>query len=171
MSPKKKVESDRVTMERTLRASLEEVWALWTTAEGIESWWGPDGFEVKVRSLELEPGGVLKYAMTAVAPEQVAFMKGHGMPLTTEATIRYIEVSPPRRLVYVHLADFIPGVEPYDVATEVELFPTDTGVRMTLRFDRMHDEEWTKRAVMGWTMELGKLERVVGGRANAGVRP
>jgi uncharacterized protein YndB with AHSA1/START domain len=31
----------RLTLERTLRVSVEEIWALWTTKEGFESWWGP----------------------------------------------------------------------------------------------------------------------------------
>ena len=70
----------------------------------------------------------------------------------------------------MHLADFIPGVEPYDVATVVELHATSEGVRMVLRFDAMHSDEWTERAVMGWESELGKLatkldDRLAGGRA------
>ena len=32
-----------ITMERTFDATLHEVWELWTTKAGIESWWGPDG--------------------------------------------------------------------------------------------------------------------------------
>jgi uncharacterized protein YndB with AHSA1/START domain len=35
-------------IERTYRASVEELWELWTTKEGFESWWGPDGFRVEV---------------------------------------------------------------------------------------------------------------------------
>ena len=59
------------------------------------------------------------YAMTAVAPAQAQFMKDAGMPLTTQGRITYTEVVAQRRLAYIHLADFIPGVEPYDVATVV----------------------------------------------------
>lgn len=71
------------------------------------------------------------------------------MPLTHELTVKFTEVVPPRRLAYVHLADFIPGVEPYDVATVVELHETPDGVRMVLTFDAMHDDEWTQKATMG----------------------
>jgi Activator of Hsp90 ATPase homolog 1-like protein len=69
----------------------------------------------------------------------------------------FTEVVPLRRLAYLHRADFIPGVEPYDVATVVELHPASEGVRMVLTFDAMHSDEWTERAVMGWESELGKL--------------
>ena len=151
----------RITLERTYKASLQDVWDLWTTKEGIESWWGPDGFSVKVRKLDLRPGGELHYAMTATAPPQIEFMKKAGMPLTTEAKLTYTEVSPPRRLAYTHLADFIPGVEPYRVAHLIELTPLSDSVRMVLTFDAMHDEEWTNRAKMGWEMEFGKLAKAL----------
>ena len=160
----------RVTLERIYRADADDVWDLWTTKEGIESWWGPGGFAVTVRKLYLRQGGELLYAMTAIDPPQVEFMRKAGMPLTTEARITYTEIAPRRRLAYIHLTDFIPGVDPYDVATVVELHPTAQGVRMVLTFDAMHNDEWTRRAVMGWESELGRLETVVGKRT-AGGRP
>jgi uncharacterized protein YndB with AHSA1/START domain len=150
-----------VTLERVYRADIQDVWELWTTKEGIESWWGPGGFAVTVRKLDLRPGGELLYAMTATDPPQVAFMKNAGMPLTQELRITFTEVVPRTRLAYVHRADFIPGVEPYDIATVVELEETPAGVRMTLTFDAMHNDEWTSRATMGWESELGKLAAVL----------
>lgn len=161
----------RITMERTYQAPIEDVWDLWTTKEGIESWWGPEGFSVKVRALDLRPGGELRYAMTASGPAQVEFMKQAGMPLTTEARLTYAEIVPRRRLAYTHLADFIPGVEPYDVATVVELQETAQGVRMILSFDAMHEEVWTQRAVMGWESQLGKLAKALGQATKVEARP
>jgi uncharacterized protein YndB with AHSA1/START domain len=154
----------RITIERTYRGSVEDVWDLWTTKEGIESWWGPDGFTTKVLKLDLRAGGELFYAMTATAPAQAQFMKNARMPLTTQGRITYTEVVTQKRLAYIHLADFIPGVEPYDVATLVEFHPTGQSVYMVLIFDAMHDEEWTQRAVMGQESQLGKLEKVIAGK-------
>jgi uncharacterized protein YndB with AHSA1/START domain len=150
-----------ITIERTYRASIEDVWDLWTTKEGIESWWGPVGFTTAVQHLDLRSGGELRYAMTATAPEQIAFMQRAGMPLTTNARLTYTEVSPRRRLAYVALADFVPGIEPYDVATLVEFHTSGQDVRMTLAFDAMHDDEWTERAVMGHESQLHKLEKAL----------
>ncbi len=150
-----------VTLERTFDASIAEVWDLWTTKDGIESWWGPDGFAVKVRTLDLRPGGELVYAMTAVGSDQIEFMKSAGMPLTSETRVTYTEVDPPRRLAYTTVADFIPGVEPYDAATIVDLHPIPGGVRLVLTQEAMHDEHWTQMAVMGWESELDKLARVL----------
>jgi uncharacterized protein YndB with AHSA1/START domain len=154
----------KVTLERTFTASIEEVWDLWTTKEGLESWWGPDGFVVKVLKLDLRPDGELLYTMTAVGRDQIEFMKNAGMPLTTETRVKFTEVVPPRRLAYTTLADFIPGVEPYQSATAVELYQDADGVKLVLTQDAMHDEHWTQMAVMGWESELGKLARLLAGQ-------
>jgi len=151
-----------MNLERTYEASPADVWELWTTKEGIESWWGPEGFQVKVLALDLRPGGELHYTMTAIGPNEVAFMKSAGMPLTTEHRVTYTDVVPQRRLAYTIVADFIPGVEPYDVATVVELHPAGRSVRMVLTFDAMHDELWTQRSIMGRESELRRFAKALG---------
>lgn len=153
----------RITIERTYQATLQEVWDLWTTKEGFESWWGPEGFTTQVVRLDLRPGGELLYEMTATAPEQVAFLKQAGMPLSHPGRITFTEIVPLQRLAYTHRVDFVPGTEPYDIATVVELRKDGPVVRMVLTFDAMHTEEWTQRAVMGWESQLVKLSRVFTG--------
>ena len=121
-----KTRSTNIRLERTYPTSAQEVWRLWTTSDGIESWWAPDGFTVEVRKLELRPGGELVYAMTATGPEQVEFMKGAGMPLTTEARKTFTEMTQPTRIAYRSLIDFVPGVDPYHELTVVDLTPSVT---------------------------------------------
>ncbi|SHN87642.1 SRPBCC family protein [Bradyrhizobium erythrophlei] len=154
----------RFSIQRSYAASIEEAWALWTTKPGIESWWGPEGFEVTVTSLDLRPGGELVYVMTAMAPDQVAFMKRAGMPLSTECRVTYTEIVPPSRLAYKTLADFIPDVTPYEVATVVELKAADDGVKLVITFDAMHDDVWTERARAGHESQLRKLDALLVGR-------
>lgn len=151
----------RLVLERTYKASIEDVWALWTTKDGIESWWGPEGFSVSVSSMDLRVGGTLRYVMTATDPGTLAFMKKAGMPIATEASIVYSAIEPLKRLEYATHADFVPGVDAYDVGTQVTLFPSAGGVRMVLEFDPMHNEEWTGRAVQGWESQLRKLDGVI----------
>ena len=151
----------RFSIRRSYDASIEEAWALWTTKTGIESWWGPEGFEVTVTSLDLRVGGDLVYVMTAVAPEQVAFMKQAGMPLSTECRVTYTEVIPPSRLGYKTLADFVPGVTPYEVATLVELKSAADSVELVITFDAMHDDVWTERARAGHESQLRKLDAIL----------
>ncbi len=158
-------------LERTYAAAVADLWALWTTRAGIEAWWGPEGFAVAVQALDLRPGGELRYTMSAVAPETIAFMEREGMPVTNHHALRFTEVSPPRRLAWTHLADFIPGVAPYQVAARAELAAVENGVRLVLVLDPMHDAEWTARAAMGWEMELGKLGRALLARSAGEAHP
>jgi uncharacterized protein YndB with AHSA1/START domain len=157
-------ETGWITLERHYRATLDEVWALWTTKDGIESWWGPEGFSVTVQHLDLRAGGELRDTMTATAPEQVAFMRQAGMPLATEVSLAYTEVEHLQRLSYTMSTDFVPDVEPYESATRVSFAPEPDGVHMVLSFSAMHDEEWTQRARLGHESELDRLEALLRGQ-------
>src|SRR4051794_27706480 len=72
--------SRKFFIERTFRASVEELWELWTTKEGFESWWPPEGFRTEVHTIEARPNGKLRYEMVAETPEMVAVMKELGLP-------------------------------------------------------------------------------------------
>jgi uncharacterized protein YndB with AHSA1/START domain len=146
-----------IEIERTYEASPAEVWEMWTTIDGIESWWGPHGFGVEVHELDVSPGGKMRYTMTAKADEVRAFMESHGMPPATTHDIFFVEIVPYRRLVYSNVVDFFPGVDRYDAETRVDLEPTATGTRLVVTLQAMHDDETTERAAAGWTQELEKL--------------
>lgn len=155
------------TITRVYEASIEDCWTLWTTAAGIESWWGPEGFAVTVTDLDLKVGGVLNYVMTATAPQQMAFMKRAGMPLATPCKVTFTEVHAPHRLGYATLTDFMPGVKPYEVGTLVELKPTPEGTKITITFDAMHDAVWTQRARAGHESQLRKLDALMTAQGKA----
>src|SRR2546430_17535057 len=73
----------KLTFERTFRAAtVDEVWDLWTTRAGLESWWGPEGFVRKESKLELRPGGKFEYALTATDTPQMDGLKPAGLPST-----------------------------------------------------------------------------------------
>lgn len=156
---------DATRLERTYDAPAGLIWELWTTAAGIEEWWAPDGFENRVSELELRPGGQLVYTMTATAPGQVAFMENAGMPLSTESRKTFTEVSPPTRLAYLSLVDFVPGHDPYEHLTVVDITPVAGSTHVTMTVDPMHDETWTQRILAGRSNELDNLEAAIARRA------
>lgn len=155
----------KVVIERTYRARPDEIWDLWTTKEGFESWWGPVGFRVEVHTMEARPGGTLHYDMIADAPEQVAAMKRLGRPASHETHSKFSEVRPMERLTMTNVIDFIPGVTPYESSIVVELFPKGDSVRMVVTLDPMHTEEFTKMQEMGFTSQLTKLDKRFGATA------
>jgi uncharacterized protein YndB with AHSA1/START domain len=150
-----------ITLERRFRAALSDLWALWTTPAGIESWWGPPGFDVTVQEMNLTAGGTLRYTMTATAPEMVDFMQKNGMPTATPAEITYDAITPMTRISYRHLVDFVPGHPPYHTRMVVDFIPEGAAILMRLTFDQMHDAMWTERQRMGWELELSKLATVL----------
>jgi uncharacterized protein YndB with AHSA1/START domain/dihydrofolate reductase len=149
----------REVIERTYRARVEELWQLWTTKEGFESWWGPEGFRVKVRTLNGRPGGALHYDMIADTPEMIAVMKQMGRPSSHETRARFSEFTPHQRLAITHVIDFLPGVEPYESTVVAEFFPVGDSVRVLVTLEPMHDEEFTRMSRMGFTSQLAKLDK------------
>lgn len=148
------------TIERTYKASLADVWALWTTKDGFESWWGPEGFRVDVHTLDARAGGELHYAMIADAPEQVEAMKRMGQPVSHETHGRFTELRPRERL-------------PYESTIVAEFFPAGDRVRMVVTLHPMHDEAFSRMQADGFTSQLTKLDRRFGvlappGRCNEG---
>jgi uncharacterized protein YndB with AHSA1/START domain len=150
-----------IVIERSYPTSPERVWELWTTPDGIEQWWAPDGFEARVTELDLRPGGELRHSLTATGPAQVEFMQNAGLPLTTHARKEFTEIEPHRRLAYLSDIDFVPGVEPYQHLTTVELTPETDGVRVVMTVEPLHDDEWTQRLVAGRENELHNLARLI----------
>ncbi len=151
------------TIERILAATPERVWKMWTTKEGLEKWWGPDGFTSSVAHLDVRVGGRFEIVMTAVDPAIVAHFKSAGLPLSSAAKGEYTENEPNRRLVYGNAIDFVPGIAPYTTTTIVELSPAPGGTRLVVTNDAMHDPRWTGLATQGWQQQIGKLEKLLAG--------
>lgn len=151
-----------VVVERSYAATVEELWSLWTTKAGFESWWGPQGFRVEVHALEPRLDGLLEYDMIADAPEAVAAMKQMGQPISHNTKGRFAEFQPNRRLTLVHLIDFIQGVEPYESKIEVEFSAAGDKARMVVTLHPHLDPHWTKMSSLGFASQLTKLDQRYG---------
>lgn len=148
----------KIVIERTYRANIEDVWDLWTTKEGFESWWGPQGFRVEVQQLDARVGGALHYEMIADSPEMIAAMKQMGQPISHPTHSRFSELELRKRLVLTNVIDFLPGVAPYESRIAADFFVTSGSVRMTVTLDALHDVQWTKRQQEGMTSQITKLD-------------
>lgn len=148
----------KVVIERTYRATIEDVWALWTTKDGFESWWGPQGFRADVHEIDARVGGTLHYDMVADTPEMIAAMKQVGRPASHATHSRFAECKPHTRLVVTNVIDFLPGVAAYESNIAVDLFTTGDHVRMVVTLDAMHNDDFTKMQTEGFTSQLTKLD-------------
>jgi len=150
-----------VRIARTYDAPAQLVWELLTTASGLERWWAPDGFETRVSEVDLEPGGRLRYTMTATGPEQVAFLRDLGQPLSVELRKTFTEVEAPKRLAYLSLIDFVPDHEPYEHRTSVDVEPAGDRTTVVMTIDPLHDGTWTQGYVDHRGQELDNLDAVI----------
>jgi uncharacterized protein YndB with AHSA1/START domain len=155
--------SDRIeagiVVERTYKADVEELWALWTTKEGFESWWGPQQFRADVHELDGRLGGALHYEMVADTPEMIAGMAKMGQPPSHEVRGTFSEFQPYERLAVTQIIDFLPGVQPYDSTMTVQFIPVGDGkVRMIVTLSPMHNPEFSVMQKEGFTSQLSKLD-------------
>jgi len=160
-------EAKNLVVERTYRATVQELWDLWTTKDGFESWWGPEGFRVEVHEMDARVGGTLRYDMIADAPEMIAAMEKMGQPLSHKTRGTFSQLEPQRRLTLTHVIDFLPGVEPYESTMVMELFPSGANVRMVVQLSPMHNPEMSRMQLEGFTSQLGKLEKRFGAAVSA----
>ena len=150
-----------IRIERRYRADLRDLWSLWTTKEGFESWWGPEGFRSEVRRIEPRVGGTLEYSMIADSEETIAHMKKEGMATSHAVTSTFTAVTELQSLELTSLIDFLPGVEAYEVRATVSFHPLGDQVKMVIVLERYHSEEWTMRAKAGWESQLTKFPRAL----------
>ncbi len=149
----------KILLERTYPAPVSELWALWTTKEGFESWWGPEQFRVEVSELEARENGVLAYAMIAATPEMVAAMRAAGQPPSHDVRARFAVFVPEKTLTLRSVIDFVPGVEAYDSDIEVLFTPLPHGTNMIVTLHGMHAPEFTEMQKQGFSSQLTKLDR------------
>ncbi|HEY5920181.1 MAG TPA: SRPBCC domain-containing protein [Kofleriaceae bacterium] len=159
MTQTKSTARAKLVIERTYKARVDELWDLWTTKAGFESWWGPEGFRAEVHALEPRVGGTLNYSMIADSPEMIDAMKQMGRPASHEAHARFSELRRHERLAITSMIDFLPGVTPYETTMAVEFFASGGSVRMVVTLDALHSEEMTKMSEQGFTSQLGKLDK------------
>ncbi|MGB6603995.1 MAG: SRPBCC domain-containing protein [Steroidobacteraceae bacterium] len=157
-SPPDRAKRSAVVIERTYQARVEELWELWTTKEGFESWWAPEGCRSEVHTIEARVGGTLLYNMIAVAPAQIAEMKQMGLATSHVVRARFSEIRPNQRLTITHVIDLGPGVKPEECTIAVDFFPAGESVRMVVTIEPMHDEEFTQKSIKGFISQLRKLE-------------
>ncbi|HEY0712573.1 MAG TPA: SRPBCC domain-containing protein [Polyangia bacterium] len=148
----------KVVIERTYRADIKDIWDLWTTKAGFESWWGPQGFRAEVKEIDARAGGALRYEMIADAPEAIAALKELGRPKSHDTRSLFTEVKPRTRLVIRSVIDFIPGVATYESDIAVDFITAADRVRMVVTLDAMHSDEFTQMQTEGFTSQLTKLD-------------
>ena len=138
-----------ILIELTFPAAQQDLWEKWTTQEGIESWWGPEGINSTVRELEFQAGGRLEIVMRPIDSE--------GEENSIVERITFTEITPMTCICFTDRCPGAPDVEPYDVICEVTFQAVPEGTKMTFASSGLHREDWTEYATFGWRSAFQKL--------------
>lgn len=82
-------DGNQLIHQRLLNAPRELVWEAWTRPEHIKEWWGPIGFSITHKSMDVSAGHRWDFTM-------------HGFGKDYDNSIEYLEVEKPSRLAYRH---------------------------------------------------------------------
>lgn len=148
------IRTQEITLTRRYDAPRERVFSLWTEAEHLARWWGPDGFSVSRAESDPRPGGAL-----------VLVMVGPGFEQTMSA--RYREVEPPERIVVdavVPGADGEPFLESSHTVTFADLGPmTEVTVQARASIYRPEGFAALEGMQAGWRQSLQCLDDALTG--------
>lgn len=127
-----------VIITRVFAAPRELVYRAWTDAEHLARWWGPKGFDVAVKTLDLRPGGLFHYSMRA---PNGALMWGR---------FQFESIEAPSRIVFVNAFSDEHGAItpnpwmpdwPLEVRNTLTLVEKDGRTTLTLRGGPLHATE------------------------------
>lgn len=66
----KDLEHKTLTIERSFNAPRAKLWRAYADKEWFERWWGPEGWETRVKEFDFRSGGTIHYGMKCVDQNQ-----------------------------------------------------------------------------------------------------
>jgi uncharacterized protein YndB with AHSA1/START domain len=141
---------------REFDAPRDLVWKVWTEPAHIEKWFGPRGFDTKVKSQDLKVGGRTVYIMTG--PDGMEY----------PASGKILELDPPKKIVTT--SEFDEGFEeahpgedlPQGMITTAVFDDLGTRCRLILTIAHPTVEDRKKHEAMGvvagWNSSLDRME-------------
>jgi uncharacterized protein YndB with AHSA1/START domain len=143
-----------IVVSRLIAAPQERVFAAFTDPKEISNWWGPEGFTTTTEIMDLRPQGIWRFVM-------------HGPDgRDYENLVTYLEVSPPKRLVYLHSG--VGDTANIKFHATVSFKPVGDKTEVTLRsvFATAEERNYVVAvhgAIEGGKQTLARLERHVTG--------
>ncbi len=133
---------------RVIDAPRERVFEAWTDQAHIGEWFGPEGFTITIKSMDVKPGG--KWIFVMHGPDGVDY----------DNEITYEEITPPERLVIAYNATREHNLKAFKAIVTFE--DVDGKTKLTLRHILENAEERVKQegigAVEGGNQTLNRLE-------------
>ena len=135
-----------IATTRIFNAPRELVFKVWTEAQHVAQWWGPNGFKTTIQEMNVKPGATWRFIM-------------HGPDGTDyQNRVTFREVKEPELLVYDHGTDDDPSF--FHVRVTFEDLGGRTRLTMTSLFRTVAEREEVVRkrgAIEGMHQTVGRL--------------
>lgn len=140
---------DILVLKRRFSASIERVFEAWTQADILAQWFGPEGFTVSHSEISLSIGG--NYEIELCSPDGQA-IKHFGS---------YVEISPPKRLVFTWLLENQSCMGSEDLCAEtlvsIDFQCIGQATELTLTHERLPSKEAYDGHAFGWKSSFESL--------------
>jgi uncharacterized protein YndB with AHSA1/START domain len=146
------VEGSETTLrlERLIASPPEVLFKFWIDPVQLLKWWGPDGYEVSIDTLETQPGGRWRIILRRSDGDAVA-MSGV-----------YRVIDPPRRLAFTWAWENPSGARGHETEVEVKFELAPGGTRLVLLHQRFQSKQARDNHAVGWSSSFDRLTKVAG---------
>ena len=155
------VSTPSIVIERTLDASAEQVWQMWTQPEHFKNWYGPQGASIPVAEIDLQVGGRRLVCMEFQSPDGSMKMwtVGEHTEIVANERLSYTEsMSDENGNIIPPSAMGMPEGHPETTEVTVQLESADGQTKMTLTHAGVAPDS---PGASGWNMALDKLVEYV----------
>jgi uncharacterized protein YndB with AHSA1/START domain len=139
-----KMDETALRIERLIPSPPEVLFAFWTEPAKLLTWWGPEGYEASVHSLDTKPGGRWRIALRQ--SDTVRAVSGV-----------YRIVEPPRRLAFTWAWEDESGTRGQETEVMVTFEATPGGTRLVLVQQRFESKQARDNHTVGWSSSFDRL--------------
>ncbi|MFI5420986.1 MAG: SRPBCC domain-containing protein [Nitrososphaerales archaeon] len=136
-------------IKRLIPSRRERVFRAWTSATELQKWWGiADGESNVTAKVDLRVGG--KFFLETRTPKDA---------LTSRITGTFLEIDPPRKIVYTWLGEG-PMYDGFTLVS-VEFHEQGTSTEVLLTHEYFHTKKGRDGYLAGWEVILNRLAKAV----------
>jgi uncharacterized protein YndB with AHSA1/START domain len=143
-----KMEKNKVTLHRVLKASTEKVFRAFSDADAMASWFPPYGFTCKVHQMDFKVGGTYQMSFTNFTTGNAHSFGGEYLEITTNQLLKLSDKFDDPKL-------------PGEMITTVQLTPVSCGTEVYITQTGIPDAIPAEMCYLGWQESLDKLKRLV----------
>jgi len=138
-----------IRLQRRFRSPREKVFRAWTRPEALKRWWCPNGWTPAEVQVDLRVGGTFRIGMRRLSGGAPVYVHG-----------RFLEVTPPKRLIYTWRWDGAFERMP-ETRVTVEFLKIGRETDLVLTHENFSDIVLRHQHRTGWIAACDRMERIL----------